>query len=177
MSTEQENYHELIKKLRDERVDVETVYIGGQKPDTDTLETVIEDIIEVEPEYYVPQRFRQEPEKEVDRDAIVQEICEIADSACFAFEMDNAEPEIPVYSQEKHLTLTQEEGEVSEVVQHIDMGELIGLMQRNWKELKKLTLTEIRNAMINIYSDKDSVAVEAAVDTALHLIRAREKAA
>lgn len=174
------DYHDMIKQLRDERVDVDKVYIGDFKPEKDTIEEVIEDVIVLE-EPYVPQRFRDE-----DKETIAQEIHDIADSAVFAHLMDTAEKEVPVFSMKKDLAPHKEEDmeillieteETADVVDYIDMGELVGLMSRNWKALKELTNTQIRNAMINIYSDKESVVVEAAVDTALYLVRAEEKAA
>lgn len=162
----EKNYHDMIKKLRDERVDVEAVYIGEFQPEKDTIEEVVENVVQLD-EPYIPQRFRDETKEE-----IAKEIFEIAESACIEHLMSTAETEIPVYSMEKHYTLTEETEVRSDHVDHVDMGELIGLMGRNWKELKQLTLTEIRNAMKHIYCEVDEVVMEAAIDTALHVVRA-----
>ena len=161
-------YHDMIKELRDERVDVDAVYIGDFKPEKDTIEEVIEEVI-ILGDPYVPQRFRDE-----DKEEIAQEIYDIADSTVLGHLMDTAEQEVPVFSMKRELTFPKEHKEeaVAEVIDYVDMGELIGLMQRNWKELGKLTMTEIRNAMVNVYCEVNDVVVEAAVDTALHVIRA-----
>ena len=69
------------------------------------------------------------------------------------------------------------EDETAELVETVDIGQLIGLMTRNWEALKELTPTEIRNAMKNVYSEVDEIVMEAAVDTALYVVRADVKAA
>lgn len=170
MSNEKKEYHDMIKELRDERYDVDEVYIGGKDP-KDTIEEVI-----VEEERYVPQRFRPEGASE-----IVKEICDIADSTLIGLQMEGGVGAgVPICSIKKDLTESQEirllievpEDETAELVGHVDMGKLIGLMQRNWKELKKLTFTEIRNAMKNVYCEVDPVVMEAAIDTAMHVVRA-----
>lgn len=129
---------------------------------------------------------RKADDVQEEKSDMVQEIYDIADSTYIGHLMDTAENEVPVFSMEKDLTphkeadveiLLIETEETADVVEHMNMGELIGMMGRNWKALKELTNTEIRNAMINIYSDKDPVVVEAAVDTALYLVRAEMKAA
>lgn len=171
------DYHEMIKELRDERVDVDAVYIGDFKPDKETVEEVMEEVIILE-DPYVPQRFRDE-----DKEEIAQEIYDIADSTVLGHLMDTAEQEVPIFSMKKDLivgeemVLLLETEETAELVDHVDMGELIGLMGRNWKALKELTNTEIRNAMISIYGSVNPVVVEAAIDTALHVVRAEQKAA
>lgn len=148
-----EAYHDMIKQLRDERYDVGKVYLGG-KDDKDTIE------------------------KEIDmteKTEIVREIGEIADSMILGIEME-ADNQIPVYSMEKELSDSQAIdlllNETAEVVATVDMSGLIALMTRNWKALKELTYTEIRNAMKNVYSEVDEVVMEAAIDTAMYVVRA-----
>ena len=167
MSTD--NYHKMIRKLRNERYDVGKVY-GADGVDT------IEEVIELEEDYYIPQRFRDE-----ERSDVAQEIFDIAEGSCIEHLMESAEIPggIPVLSMEKDLTASQEiamkeqnEEKTADLVDHIDMGGLIGLMTRNWKALKELTPTEIRNAMKNVYGEINPAVVEAAVDTALHVVRA-----
>ena len=173
-----QDHYDMIKRLRDERYDVDKVYLGDEADPKDTIEEIIEKDL-----YYDAD---EEPKDVLPKDKISQEIFDIADGAVFAHLMDTAEKEIPVFSMKKDLTPSKEEDmeillieteETADVVDYIDMGELIGMMSRNWKALKELTNTEIRNAMINIYSDKEPIVVEAAVDTALYLVRAEEKAA
>ena len=148
-----EGYHKMIKELRDERYDVDEVYIGG-KDSKDTIE------------------------KEIDmteKNEIAREIGEIADSMILSIEME-ADNQIPVYSMEKDLSDSQAIelllNETAEVVATVDMSGLIALMTRNWEALKELTYTEIRNAMKNVYSEVDEVVMEAAIDTAMYVVRA-----
>ena len=173
MPSDKKDHFEMIKELRDERYDVDAVYIGDFKPEKDT----IEEVIALEKDHYVPQRFRDE-----DKEIIAQEIFDIADGECLAHLMDTAENPggIPVLSIVRDLTESQEiamlievaEDQTADLVDHVDMGRLIGLMSRNWKELKKLTVAEIRNAMKNVYCEVDPVVMEAAIDTALYVVRA-----
>ena len=165
MSKDKQEYHDMIKELRDQRYDVEEVYIGGN----DNKDT------------YIPQRFRPEGASE-----IVQEIHDIADSTLIGLQMEGGVGAgIPVCSIKRELTESQEvrmlievaENETAEVVETVDMGQLIALMTRNWTALKELTHTEIRNAMNNVYGEVDEVVMEAAVDTALYVVRAEAKAA
>ncbi len=175
MSNEKKEYHDMIKELRDERYDVDEVYIGG-KDCKDPIEEVI-----VEEEHYVPQRFRPEGASE-----IVKEICDIADSTLLGLQMEGGVGAgVPICSIKKNLSESQEvrmlievaEDETAELVETVDIGQLIGLITRNWEALKELTPTEIRNAMKNVYSEVDEVVMEAAVDTALYVVRADAKAA
>lgn len=161
-----QEYHDMIKELRDQRYDVEEVYIGGKDTPKDS---------------YVPQRFRPEGASE-----IVQEIHDIADSTLIGLQMEGGVgAAIPICSMKKDFTESQEvrmlievaEDKTAEVVETVDMGQLIALMIRNWKALKELTPTEIRNAMKNVYGEVDEVVMEAAVDTALYVVRAEAKAA
>ena len=169
------DYHDMIKELRDERVDVDAVYIGDFKPEKDTIEEVIDEVIVLE-EPYVPQRFRDE-----DKDDIAREINEIADSALFAHLMDTAEEQIPVCSMRKNLgpqadVLLLEWDATSDIMEHVDLMELSGLLHRNWGAFDQMTADEIIAGIKVFYPNNDPAIVEAAVYSLLFVVQAERAA-
>ncbi|NOQ49882.1 MAG: hypothetical protein GQ553_04395 [Nitrosomonadaceae bacterium] len=171
------DYHEMIEELRDERVDVDAVYIGDFKPEKDTIEEVIDEVIVLK-DPYIPQRFRDE-----DKEEIAQEIFEIADSTLVGHLMDTAECQggIPIMSIKKDLSVNDDilmiEWEAtSDIMEHVDLMVLSGLMHRNWGAFDQMTTTEIIAGITVFYPDNDPAVIEAAIYSLLFVVQAERAA-
>ena len=163
---------ELIKKLRDERYDVDEVYIGGNDDPVD----IPEEVIVVEEDLYIPQRFREE-----DHSDIAQEIFEIADSTILAHLMDTADDAVPVYSMKKNLgpqadIQLLEWDAVSDIMEHVDLMELSSLMHRNWGAFDQMVSDEIIAGISVFYPDNDPGIIEAAIYSLLFAVQAERAA-